>query len=123
MAVVSPVPAILSRFSSVRSPPQYFGVISNMAGMGEIVEEPSTSVVNDTVYVTVTKDLKESKSNLTWALHSYGGNKICILHVHVPATLIPLSKFAVYLCYIVLFCLIHIHGFTLVISADFLVNA
>ena len=123
MKEVSPVPVILSRFSSVRPLPQHFGITSIIAGMREIVEEPSTSVVNDTVYVTVTKDLKESKLNLTWALHSYGGNKICILHAHVPATMIPLSKFSVYLCYIVLFCLIHIQGFTLVIFADFLVNA
>ncbi|XP_054784245.1 U-box domain-containing protein 33-like isoform X2 [Prosopis cineraria] len=89
MAVVSPVPAIPRSFGSVRLP-QDFGVTSNMAGMGEIVEEPETGVVNDTIYVAVTKDLKESKSNLTWAIQNSGGNKICILHVHVPATMIPL---------------------------------
>ncbi|KAI9109852.1 hypothetical protein K1719_018893 [Acacia pycnantha] len=88
MAVVSPVPAIPRSYSSVRSP-QDFRATGNMAGMGEIVEEPNTSAVNDTIYVAVAKDLKESESNLTWALQNSEGNKICILHVHVPATMIP----------------------------------
>ncbi|KAK4266842.1 hypothetical protein QN277_023710 [Acacia crassicarpa] len=89
MAVGSAVPGIPRSYSSVRSP-QDFRATGNMAGMGEIVEEPNTSAVNDTIYVAVAKELKESKSNLTWAIQNSGGNKICILHVHVPATMIPL---------------------------------
>ncbi|XP_028790027.1 U-box domain-containing protein 33 isoform X1 [Neltuma alba] len=89
MAVASPVPAITRGFRSVGFS-QDSGVTGNMAGVEEIVEEPNKSVVNDTIYVAVAKDLKESKSNLTWAIQNSGGNKICILHVHVPATMIPL---------------------------------
>lgn len=97
MAVVSPVPAILQRFNSVRSL-QDFGVTRTMTGRGEIVVEANTGVVNDTIYVAVTKDVKESKSNLIWAVQHSEGKKICILHVHVPATMIPLSKFQPYVC-------------------------
>jgi hypothetical protein len=64
---------------------------------GEIEEEPNTGVVDEAIYVAVSKDVKESKLNLIWAIQNSGGKKICILFVHVPATMIPLSKFVAYL--------------------------
>ncbi|WJX82980.1 hypothetical protein P8452_65677 [Trifolium repens] len=57
---------------------------------GEIEEEPNTTVVDEAIYVAVSKDVKESKLNLIWAIQNSGGKKICILFVHVPATMIPL---------------------------------
>ncbi|XP_004492744.1 U-box domain-containing protein 33 isoform X2 [Cicer arietinum] len=57
---------------------------------GEIEEEPDQGVVDEAIYVAVSKDVKESKSNLIWAIQNSGGKKICILYVHVPATMIPL---------------------------------
>ncbi|KAM6601120.1 hypothetical protein CsatA_020729 [Cannabis sativa] len=57
---------------------------------GEIVPEPTERVTEDTIYVAVGKYVKESKSVLVWALQNSGGKKICILHVHVPAQMIPL---------------------------------
>ncbi|KAL2335977.1 hypothetical protein Fmac_010423 [Flemingia macrophylla] len=62
-----------------------------MTSRREIVNEPSPSMVNDTIYVAVAKDLKDSKLNLIWAIQNSGGKRICILHVHVPAPMIPLA--------------------------------
>lgn len=87
MAVVSPVPARIQRSGSVVS-------VGDVGG--EIEEEPNPVVVDETIYVAVSKDVKESKLNLIWAIQNSGGKKICILFVHVPATMIPLSKFAAY---------------------------
>ncbi|KAK7394760.1 hypothetical protein VNO78_15298 [Psophocarpus tetragonolobus] len=81
MAVVSPVPATMQTMDSVRS-------LSDDSG--EILEEPNPIVVDQPIYVAVTKEVKESKLNLTWAIQNSGGKKICILYVHVPATMIPL---------------------------------
>ncbi|XAR54055.1 Non-specific serine/threonine protein kinase [Bertholletia excelsa] len=61
-----------------------------MASRSEIVETAAIQPVEDKMYVAVGKDLKESKSTLTWALHNSGGRKICILHVHQPAQMIPI---------------------------------
>uniref|UniRef100_A0A803KZA3 RING-type E3 ubiquitin transferase n=1 Tax=Chenopodium quinoa TaxID=63459 RepID=A0A803KZA3_CHEQI len=48
-------------------------------------------VVDDKVFVAVSKELKESKSTLQWALqNSNGKKKICIIYVHVPAKMIPM---------------------------------
>ncbi|KAK8464905.1 hypothetical protein PHAVU_010G099400 [Phaseolus vulgaris] len=89
MAVMSSMPA---------TPPQVnpknklrdIGVPGITASRREIVSEPSPSMVNDTVYVAVAKDVKDSKLNLIWAIQNSGGRRICILHVHVPAPMIPL---------------------------------
>jgi len=83
MAVVSPMPATIQRTGSVNSVREV---------RGEIEEEPDQTVVDEAIYVTVSKDVKESKLNLIWAIQNSGGKKICILFVHVPATMIPLSK-------------------------------
>lgn len=60
----------------------------------EIREESVPEVMDDsdTVYVAVGKDVEESKLTLTWALQNFPRNKICILHVHQPSKMIPLSK-------------------------------
>ncbi|KAJ1408635.1 Rossmann-like alpha/beta/alpha sandwich fold [Sesbania bispinosa] len=81
MAVVSPVPATTQRTRSM-------GSVREIGG--EIVEEPNPAVVDEPIYVAVAKDVKESKLNLIWAIQNSGGKRICILYVHVPATMIPL---------------------------------
>ncbi|KAF7826060.1 U-box domain-containing protein 33 isoform X2 [Senna tora] len=87
MALVSRVPAIPQRLSCVIT-----GFMATSTSMGEIVvaEEPNTDVANHTIYVAVAKDVKESYSNLKWAIDNSAANKICILHVHVPPTMIPM---------------------------------
>ncbi|KAL2330297.1 hypothetical protein Fmac_017878 [Flemingia macrophylla] len=82
MAVVSPVPATTPRMGSVRS-------LSVDVG-GENLEEPNPGVVDQPIYVAVSKEVKESKLNLIWTIQNSGGKRICILYVHVPATMIPL---------------------------------
>ncbi|KAI4328794.1 hypothetical protein L6164_021123 [Bauhinia variegata] len=89
MAVVSPVPATPQRTTSVRLP-YNTGVTGTMASRVDIVEEPVPTVVDDIIYVAVANDVKDSKTNLIWAIQNSGGKRICLLHVHVPATMIPL---------------------------------
>ncbi|XWS46100.1 hypothetical protein CRYUN_Cryun14cG0034500 [Craigia yunnanensis] len=89
MAVVSPVPAITQgvssmRFHDVRAP----GI---MAGRREIVEESVARVIEDKIYVAVGKDVEKNKSILLWALQNSGGKRICLIHVHQPAKMIPLT--------------------------------
>nr|POF09211.1 u-box domain-containing protein 33 [Quercus suber] len=60
-----------------------------MASRHENLEDPVTSVIEETIYVAVGIDVKECKSTLLWALHNNGGKKICIIHVHRPAQRIP----------------------------------
>ncbi|KAJ7962401.1 putative U-box domain-containing protein kinase family protein [Quillaja saponaria] len=86
MAVVTPVLAITKRLSSIRL--HDIGVNRIMAR--ETIEEPAASVSDDTIYVAVAKDLKDSKSILIWAIQNSGGKRICLLHVHQPAQMIPL---------------------------------
>ena len=97
MAVVSPVPAAVAQQAGRIRYPDLSGLMASDGG-GEIVEEPSEREVEDTLFVAVGKDVKESKSSLIWALQNSGGKKICLLHVHVPAQMIPLSESAD-LCY------------------------
>ncbi|KAH7863863.1 hypothetical protein Vadar_022844 [Vaccinium darrowii] len=42
-------------------------------------------VVEDKMYIAVGRDVRESKSVVTWALRNSGGRKICILYVLEPA--------------------------------------
>ncbi|XP_047155092.1 U-box domain-containing protein 33-like isoform X1 [Vigna umbellata] len=89
MAVVSPMPATapqINRTSKLRD----VGVPGIMTSRSEIVSEPSPSMVDDTLYVAVAKDVKDSKLNLIWAIQNSGGRRICILHVHVPSPTIPM---------------------------------
>ncbi|PSS33060.1 U-box domain-containing protein [Actinidia chinensis var. chinensis] len=65
-------------------------------GEGEIEIEGLCDVEN-TIFVAVGNNVKESKSTLLWALQSFAGKKICLLHVHEPAHSVSLinEKFAV----------------------------
>lgn len=85
--MVSPVPATTQRMGSVRS-------LTDVGG--EILEDPNPSVIDQPIYVAVTKEVKESNSNLTWAIRNSGGKRICILYVFVPATMIPLRMYRLY---------------------------
>lgn len=95
MALVSPVPVIPQQTDRLRF--HGIGVSNMMASSGEIVEEPVSRVIEDTIYVALGKEVKESKSVLLWALQNSGGKKICIIHVHQPAQMIPMmgGKFPV----------------------------
>ncbi|WCJ22783.1 U-box domain-containing protein kinase family protein [Euphorbia peplus] len=79
MAVVSHVPAIASPMSF----PEY-RFAGNMAVM------PVAQVIEEKIHVAVGKNLKEYKSLLLWAIQHSGGKRICIVHVHQPAQMIPL---------------------------------
>ncbi|CAI9769567.1 unnamed protein product [Fraxinus pennsylvanica] len=56
------------------------------------LQTPSTPQVDedDTVFVALGKDVKKDEKVLMWALHNSRGRKICILHVHQPARMIPM---------------------------------
>lgn len=91
MALVSAVPAITEavnsmRLCDVRDP----GIMSSPR---EIMEETVARIIEEKIYVAVGKDVDKYKSVLFWALQHSGGKKICIIHVHQPAKMIPASKF------------------------------
>ncbi|MBA0757964.1 hypothetical protein Gotri_021006 [Gossypium trilobum] len=90
MALVSVVPAITEgvnsmRFCDVRAP----GILSSGR---EIVEETVARIIEEKIYVAVGKNVDKYKSVLFWALQHSGGKKICIIHVHQPAKMIPVSE-------------------------------
>ncbi|KAF8412250.1 hypothetical protein HHK36_000210 [Tetracentron sinense] len=66
-----------------------FGTARLMERGGEIEEEPQR-VFEDKIFVAVGKNVKESILNLKWVLQNSGGQKICFLHVHQPAQMIPM---------------------------------
>lgn len=90
MAVVRSVPAMMQAPERIRYP----DISVDMDSFGEIVVGPVALVIQDMIYVTVGTSVKESKANLTWALQNSGGKRICIIHVHQPAQMIPMSKSA-----------------------------
>lgn len=49
---------------------------------------------DDVVYMAVGNDVNECRLNLVYAIKHLGGRRICILHVHEPAKLIPFCKLA-----------------------------
>ncbi|XP_050249610.1 U-box domain-containing protein 33-like isoform X2 [Quercus robur] len=81
MAMVSPVSAITQRTHTIRV---------QMASRQEIEGDSVVSRIEDIIYVAVAKDVKDSKSTLVWTLQKSGGKKVCIIHVHQPAQMIPL---------------------------------
>ncbi|MBA0704424.1 hypothetical protein Golax_016679, partial [Gossypium laxum] len=90
MALVSVVPAITEgvnsmRFCDVRAP----GIMSSGR---EIVEETVARIIEEKIYVAVGKNVDKYKSVLFWALQHSGGKKICIIHVHQTAKMIPVSE-------------------------------
>lgn len=96
MAVVSPVPAIAQRADSLRV--HDIAVAGTMTSRQEIAEESVARIIEDKIYVAVAKDVKESKSTVIWTVQHSGGKKVCIIHVHQPAQMIPLSKSATNIC-------------------------
>jgi hypothetical protein len=58
----------------------------------EISEESMSLAIDDVLYVAVGKDVGESKSTVLWALQNFSIKKVCLIHVHQPAKMIPLSK-------------------------------
>ncbi|GMI98401.1 hypothetical protein like AT2G45910 [Hibiscus trionum] len=46
----------------------------------------------ETIYVAVGKTVEESKHTLSWALHNLSPTRICLLHVHQPASFIILNR-------------------------------
>ncbi|XP_011036393.1 PREDICTED: U-box domain-containing protein 33-like isoform X1 [Populus euphratica] len=60
-----------------------------MASGREIVEETVARVIEEKIFVSVGKSVKECKSMLLWALQNSGGKRICVIHVHQPAQMIP----------------------------------
>ncbi|KAI3458134.1 hypothetical protein Pfo_014797 [Paulownia fortunei] len=52
--------------------------------------EGETSDINLPIYVAVGRNVKEGKSLLTWAVESFEGRNICLVHVHQPANLVSL---------------------------------
>ncbi|KAK6285665.1 PREDICTED: U-box domain-containing protein 33 isoform X1 [Theobroma cacao] len=89
MAVVSPVPAIAQGVNSMRCRDVIAPGI--MSGRREITEEPVARVIEEKIYVAVGKDVERNKSVLFWALQNSGGKRICIIHVHQPAKMIPVT--------------------------------
>ncbi|XP_038686371.1 U-box domain-containing protein 32 isoform X2 [Tripterygium wilfordii] len=62
--------------------------------MGSIIEETEDDRdydVEDTVFVAVGKNVEKSKATLFWALRSFAGKKICLLHVHQTTHVLPLT--------------------------------
>ncbi|XP_011650749.1 U-box domain-containing protein 33 isoform X1 [Cucumis sativus] len=87
MAVVSAMQATTPRVGPINYAEASPIMISSSR---EIVEEPVGAISEDIIYVAVGKDVKECLSVLRYALKSSRGKKICLLHVHVPAQMIPL---------------------------------
>ncbi|KAG6666875.1 U-box domain-containing protein 33-like isoform X2 [Carya illinoinensis] len=87
MAVVSSVTAVTQRadFLTVYD----IRVSGAMSSTREIAEESVAPMIDDVIYVAVSKDVKKSKPTLMWALQNSGGKKVCIIHVHRPAQMIP----------------------------------
>ncbi|XP_038681870.1 U-box domain-containing protein 33 [Tripterygium wilfordii] len=95
MAVVGHAPAITQHVNPISF--REVGVPGIMATRGDIVEEPVARIIEDKIYVAVGKIVRECKSILLWALQNSGGKRICVVHVHQPAQMIPLmgTKFPV----------------------------
>ncbi|KAE8709411.1 U-box domain-containing protein 33 [Hibiscus syriacus] len=90
MALVSVAPVITQGLNSmrvcdVRAP----GIMSSRR---ELVEETVEDIIEEKIYVAVGKDVGKYKSLLIWALQHSGGKKICIIHVHQPAKMIPVTE-------------------------------
>jgi hypothetical protein len=95
MAMVGHVPAAKTQQASPLRLVE-FRMPGKMASGREVVEETVArviEVIEEKIFVAVGKSVKECKSMLFWALQNSGGKRICIIHVHQPAQMIPFSKF------------------------------
>ncbi|XP_048427122.1 U-box domain-containing protein 32 isoform X1 [Pyrus x bretschneideri] len=63
-----------------------------MGSVGEVGEGRVLSDVEETIFVAVGKDLKQSETTLAWAVKNFAGKRICLLHVHKPSLLLSLSE-------------------------------
>lgn len=70
---------------------EFSGEILVMSGE-DMIKAEGICDVEDTVFVAVGKNVKEGKSVLSWALKSFAGRRICVLHVHQPNHLFSSSK-------------------------------
>nr|DAD47347.1 TPA_asm: hypothetical protein HUJ06_017284 [Nelumbo nucifera] len=87
--LISALPALPEQHG--RIVPHHFGISGSIETGGEIVEElQSPCTVDGKIFVAVGKELKENISTLLWTLRNSRGEKICILHIHQPAQLIPM---------------------------------
>lgn len=62
-----------------------------------------THMEDNIVHVALGKNLKEYKPILAWAvwaLKNSGGKTICVIHVHQPAKMIPMSKLSTFVRFI-----------------------
>ncbi|CAN4087731.1 unnamed protein product [Withania somnifera] len=50
----------------------------------QVIKAEGVCDVENTIFVAVGKNVKEGKSILSWALKSFAGRRICLLHVHQP---------------------------------------
>lgn len=58
-----------------------------------------THMEDNIVHVALGKSVKEYKPMLAWAvwaLKDSGGKSICVIHVHQPAKMIPMSKLSIF---------------------------
>ena len=103
MALVSPMLGTPQQVYSMRSLRESGGP-GIMTSRTETVEEPNPSVVDDTIFIAVSKEVKDSRLNLIWAIQNSGGKRICILYIHVPAATIPLCKLTTYVHFCMWIC-------------------
>lgn len=48
--------------------------------------------VEETIFVAVGKDHKQSRRALSWTVNNFSGKKICLLHVHQPSPLLAMTE-------------------------------
>ncbi|KAJ9139873.1 hypothetical protein P3X46_030566 [Hevea brasiliensis] len=61
-----------------------------MGSIDGIVEQGAYDV-EDTIFVAVGKNVEKSKTTLFWAVQSFAGKNICVLHVQRPANAVSLT--------------------------------
>lgn len=66
----------------------------NYVEMGSIdgIMELKAYDVEDTIFVAVGKNVEKSKTTLFWAVQSFAGKKICVLHVQQSDNAVSLSE-------------------------------
>ncbi|XP_020412535.1 U-box domain-containing protein 32 [Prunus persica] len=69
-----------------------FRDIVRMGSAEEGEEEARVLNVDETIFVAVGKDVKQSETTLLWAVKNFAGKNICLLHVHKPSRVLSLSE-------------------------------
>lgn len=70
-----------------------FRDIVRMGSAEEGEEEARVLNVDETIFVAVGKDVKQSETTLLWAVKNFAGKNICLLHVHKPSRVLSLCEF------------------------------